>query len=243
MEEVEFYETDHIQLIRNAINKDCILVPITSDVHPALETYGVGVPSRSLHNSIAIHQADHSYKICSGYRVHIRTYDAIVIAIELETHCWCKKGDLYIDITPHNTIRPYVLLIEDDSIEKYFINLLVQYLALKKPTSTLDEAASIVSILPGGRTVVVYADSEPDLSVKIQNKFYYVGYGTSKTFDVQRKMLQLQFPHMEIIELTKTCWFCCKSSSKKCGRCLIARYCSVECQKLDWNNHRKICKN
>lgn len=30
--------------------------------------------------------------------------------------------------------------------------------------------------------------------------------------------------------------------SKKCGRCLAVRYCSVECQSKDWSAHKKVCK-
>jgi hypothetical protein len=29
---------------------------------------------------------------------------------------------------------------------------------------------------------------------------------------------------------------------KKCSRCLIAYYCSVECQKTHWKEHKKVCK-
>ena len=28
---------------------------------------------------------------------------------------------------------------------------------------------------------------------------------------------------------------------KKCSRCKLAPYCSQDCQRSDWNSHKKIC--
>ena len=41
-----------------------------------------------------------------------------------------------------------------------------------------------------------------------------------------------------------TCWAarCLKETSKTCGGCLDARYCSAECQKKDWKTHKGFCK-
>jgi hypothetical protein len=43
-----------------------------------------------------------------------------------------------------------------------------------------------------------------------------------------------------------TCDTCKKRSSytkmKKCSRCRSATYCSVECQKQDWNRHKATCQ-
>ncbi|CAE6396041.1 unnamed protein product [Rhizoctonia solani] len=40
------------------------------------------------------------------------------------------------------------------------------------------------------------------------------------------------------------CWECTKSGVplSVCGGCQRARYCSVECQRGDWKNHKRICK-
>ena len=32
------------------------------------------------------------------------------------------------------------------------------------------------------------------------------------------------------------------SLNKRCGRCLVACYCSIECQREDWSAHKKQCK-
>lgn len=35
---------------------------------------------------------------------------------------------------------------------------------------------------------------------------------------------------------------CGKPAHKLCGGCEVVRYCSRECQVLDWPQHKKICK-
>ena len=35
---------------------------------------------------------------------------------------------------------------------------------------------------------------------------------------------------------------CDKMAHKTCSRCIVIRYCSVECQGYDWVNHKNICK-
>ena len=39
------------------------------------------------------------------------------------------------------------------------------------------------------------------------------------------------------------CVMCNQPGTKRCGRCLDARYCSTECQKADWTLHKPLCKH
>jgi cytohesin len=45
-------------------------------------------------------------------------------------------------------------------------------------------------------------------------------------------------------KLTRECEFCGCSSKrvKACSKCMKVRYCSAECQKQDWKEHKKECK-
>ena len=40
----------------------------------------------------------------------------------------------------------------------------------------------------------------------------------------------------------ETCSVCSKEASKKCSKCKLQFYCSKQCQKEDWKNHKAICK-
>jgi len=40
---------------------------------------------------------------------------------------------------------------------------------------------------------------------------------------------------------SKSKCICGKIAPKKCSRCKVQRYCSKECQRDDWNEHKKIC--
>lgn len=41
----------------------------------------------------------------------------------------------------------------------------------------------------------------------------------------------------------RICTYCKKTdlNMSKCAKCKISNYCSRECQKLDWKNHKQIC--
>jgi len=39
------------------------------------------------------------------------------------------------------------------------------------------------------------------------------------------------------------CVSCGKEGTKLCAQCGVARYCSRECQKADWLNHKTQCKS
>src|SRR5438105_11480 len=41
---------------------------------------------------------------------------------------------------------------------------------------------------------------------------------------------------------TDHCQVCETPTTKKCGKCKTAIYCSTQCQHSDWNAHRAICK-
>jgi ankyrin repeat protein len=58
--------------------------------------------------------------------------------------------------------------------------------------------------------------------------------------------LACAFNCTEIIELltdklNRVCIVCNKPSRNRCTRCDM-RYCSSECQNIDWKQHKKICK-
>mmetsp|Transcript_23669 Transcript_23669/g.65707 ORF Transcript_23669/g.65707 Transcript_23669/m.65707 type:complete len:140 (-) Transcript_23669:1046-1465(-) len=45
------------------------------------------------------------------------------------------------------------------------------------------------------------------------------------------------------MSVKRKCQACQKEASKKCSRCNLAWYCSVECQKKDWKKHRSVCNS
>ena len=80
---------------------------------------------------------------------------------------------------------------------------------------------------------------------------YAVRAAISPSFSVP--FVEQSFEENEIMEpaaLYETgCRFCGKDKSDdggkglmKCARCQAVRYCSVECQRANWKEHRKVCK-
>lgn len=48
---------------------------------------------------------------------------------------------------------------------------------------------------------------------------------------------------LSFCEAKTSCWHCLitEKELERCARCKLAHYCSPECQKDDWNKHKKIC--
>ncbi|KAK4940868.1 hypothetical protein LTR10_019140 [Elasticomyces elasticus] len=44
-----------------------------------------------------------------------------------------------------------------------------------------------------------------------------------------------------VIELEKTCIMCPRRGTRVCTNCKDARYCSTDCQKVDWKHHKILC--
>ena len=56
------------------------------------------------------------------------------------------------------------------------------------------------------------------------------------------QQLMIKIKNKEITSPTDImCCFCFGKSSKTCGKCKNARYCSRECQKKDWEFHKSTC--
>lgn len=67
---------------------------------------------------------------------------------------------------------------------------------------------------------------------------YDYGYGANTIKKKNMRFLDLR--------PTKTCYGCNQDISGKnwtCSRCKTALYCSVTCQKIDWNTHKAFCHN
>lgn len=61
-----------------------------------------------------------------------------------------------------------------------------------------------------------------------------------QTLDKFRKRM-----HLKINKRRRSCASCLKTKPKTylCGNCMTIHYCSVQCQKRDWKNHKLFCKN
>jgi hypothetical protein len=64
-------------------------------------------------------------------------------------------------------------------------------------------------------------------------------HGTYIGARVNGKMM----PHNKLSQLHRSgrCLVCKSQTTKICGGCSIAKYCSVKCQRSDWMHHRHVC--
>lgn len=46
----------------------------------------------------------------------------------------------------------------------------------------------------------------------------------------------------KMLESNKECRACTETKTQVCGHCGLVRYCSKECQKEDWKDHKEVCQ-
>ena len=56
---------------------------------------------------------------------------------------------------------------------------------------------------------------------------------------LKRVLLELT---LHAIVCSDACFVCEARYARRCGRCLVARYCSESCQMQDWQRHRADCR-
>mgnify|MGYP001224649065 CR=1 FL=1 len=75
------------------------------------------------------------------------------------------------------------------------------------------------------------------------------GYWGLPNDEVYQKFNEIKNNDLEILFIlnnpTKWCYNCCKIniSALRCSKCKQVYYCSIECQKKDYKNHKKLCNN
>lgn len=98
----------------------------------------------------------------------------------------------------------------------------------------------------------------PDISSLIVNWFFNIYYliqqgriheddknGIATIFETRLTHDQLVQVSKKVVKQmyqeTLICGVCAKPSKNKCAKCLKIYYCSAECQRCDWKEHKKTC--
>jgi hypothetical protein len=84
-----------------------------------------------------------------------------------------------------------------------------------------------------GHLDIVKLLAEKGMDIHLKSKYGYSGTKLAK-----------EYGHMNVntyLTATKICIVCNKPARSRCSHC-STRYCSSDCQLIDWKKHKKICK-
>ena len=114
------------------------------------------------------------------------------------------------------------------------LTVICQHIAQRKQEGTPSGAVSSLGAemmrqIEQGAGARVGAGAEPELFVHDETNGKYVGARINNEFVPAEALNQ------------EVCLVCRSKATKQCKRCKMARYCSVECQTLDWPLHKAIC--
>ena len=54
--------------------------------------------------------------------------------------------------------------------------------------------------------------------------------------------IEFELPLLHVVVVEKRCAYCGRVAHRRCGRCRMLRYCSAECQRVAWPQHRQMCE-
>jgi len=99
-------------------------------------------------------------------------------------------------------------------------------------------------IKPGFTLCILYAERKTflDQSTGIRQEDTEVCWAFRAPFDEVQAEAQSLLKNVDN-ELSKLCFKCGQVTKTTCGRCKLASYCSVECQRSCWNVHKHLCKD
>ena len=114
-------------------------------------------------------------------------------------------------------------------------------------------------VIQEGQELTIYGNFKKTFDVEAEidaaiDRFIKFGftlveyYGEVEVDDKNGILFQIVPHHFDMRKLKKfhkhhcNIEACTNKSTLKCSQCKLVRYCSRECQKLDWKKHRKCCK-
>ncbi|KAJ7712549.1 hypothetical protein B0H14DRAFT_3018232 [Mycena olivaceomarginata] len=149
----------------------------------------------------------------------------------------CRVGELFYFEHPF-VAHEYRLAEDSPDILRAFIfctkTLRTAYI-VSTLLGILNEFHQIPPPSPSATAAVIIS---PPKAVRMRGR-------SQRTIQAQAEMFGVQFNPPRTPEATPACYSCRRAVDrallKRCGRCRLVWYCSVQCQTKDWPTHKRVC--
>lgn len=129
----------------------------------------------------------------------------------------------------HSAIRRtgYVGLVMEDLVQLQ-LQILCSYAPMKRCTGMDKVTVAVANVVGDDVPGIHFVSDQAKYEDKLRNL---------ETFPAA---LRNEFFHRSLDK--RLCWYCgSEGKTKACDSCKVARYCSIDCQKKAWRNHRMPC--
>lgn len=184
-----------------------------------------------------------------------KKYSGILLASNEEFHCFegnkvvaCMKSTIVAIVKKQYNIEwvtPDTKYVSRDKDKLYLLNNMRKYNNIYRQETYLKIVQELVKLFNCECVTLIQSGPDIEFLCCVYEEMKY-----DEDLQVPDELLKFNFnsPSEKLKEMNdivigkmNLCNKCAEVSKLRCSKCKNVKYCSTECQKADWKNHKKKC--